>query len=140
LIAIRVRNKPVHPCPCRRPAPCWGSAGGDDGPVLKFKRLGVGRAGSPLPAASCQRARSGSPRRRARSDAPYLAAQTAKPRPARQSIRFPAGANVAQASGHDAAGMGEISMPIPHAEFQEDANNSFCCSIDKFKRSMQESA
>jgi hypothetical protein len=29
--------------------------------------------------------------------------------------------------------MGEISMHIPRAEFQEDANNSLCCSIDKFK-------
>jgi hypothetical protein len=28
------------------------------------------------------------------------------------AVRFPAGANVAQAFGHDAAGMGEISMPI----------------------------
>lgn len=28
--------------------------------------------------------------------------RTTKPRPARQSIRFPAGANVAQAFGHDA--------------------------------------
>jgi hypothetical protein len=30
-----------------------------------------GRAGSPLPAAACQRTRSDSPRRRARSNAPY---------------------------------------------------------------------
>jgi hypothetical protein len=29
-----------------------------------------------------------------------------------RAVRFPAGANVAQAFGHDAAGMGEISMPI----------------------------
>jgi hypothetical protein len=28
-----------------------------------------------------------------------------------RAVRFPAGANVAQAFGHDAAGMGEISMP-----------------------------
>jgi len=63
---------------------------------------GIGRAVSPLTAAGCQRARSGSPRRRARSDAPYHASRTTKPRPARQSIRFPAGANVAQAVGHDA--------------------------------------
>jgi len=42
-------------------------------------------------------------------------------RPACQSIRFPAGANGAQASGHDAAGMGEISMPIPRADFQGEA-------------------
>src|ERR1035438_10556538 len=30
-----------------------------------------------------------------------------------RAVRFPAGANVAQAFGHDAAGMGEISIPIP---------------------------
>jgi len=32
--------------------------------------------------------------------------RTMKPRPARQSVRFPAGASVAQAFGHDAAGGG----------------------------------
>jgi hypothetical protein len=37
-----------------------------------------------------------------------------------RAVRFPAGANVAQAFGHDAAGMGEISMPIPRANFQGD--------------------
>ena len=46
---------------------------------------GMGRAGSPLPAAACQQTRSGSPRRRARSDAPYHTSRTTKPRPARQS-------------------------------------------------------
>ena len=35
------------------------------------KNIGIGRAGSPLPAAACQRTRSDSPRRRARSGAPY---------------------------------------------------------------------
>jgi hypothetical protein len=34
--------------------------------------------------------------------------------------RTPAGLNVAQASGHDAQGMGDISMPIPRADFQGD--------------------
>jgi len=34
--------------------------------------LGKGRVGSPLPAADCQQVRSGLPRQRARSDAPYL--------------------------------------------------------------------
>jgi hypothetical protein len=63
---------------------------------------GIGRAVSPLTAAGCQWVRSYSPRRRARSDAPYHALCTTKPRLARQSIRFPAGANVAQALGHDA--------------------------------------
>jgi hypothetical protein len=38
--------------------------------------------------------------------------RTTKPRPAPHSIRFPAGANVAQAFVHDAQGMGEISVPI----------------------------
>ena len=33
-------------------------------------------------------------------------------------------ANVAQAFGHDAAGMGEISMPIPRADFQGDMDDS----------------
>jgi hypothetical protein len=45
--------------------------------------------------------------------------RTTKPRPARQSIRFPSGANVAQTFGHD-AGMGEIATPIPRVNFQGD--------------------
>jgi hypothetical protein len=36
----------------------------------------------------------------------------------RDSIRFPAGANVAQAFGHDAQPVGEISMPIPARIFK----------------------
>ncbi len=37
----------------------------------RFGEAGDGRAGNPLPTAACQRTRSGSPRRRAQSDAPY---------------------------------------------------------------------
>src|ERR1039457_6600885 len=36
-----------------------------------------------------------------------------------ERVAFPQGANVAQAFGHDAAGMGEISMPIPAREFSK---------------------
>jgi hypothetical protein len=34
-----------------------------------------------------------------------------------RAVRFPAGANDAQAFGHGATGMGEISMPIPARGF-----------------------
>jgi len=40
------------------------------------------------------------------TSSPTNQGRTTKPRPARQSIRFPAGANVALAFGHDAAGSG----------------------------------
>jgi hypothetical protein len=40
------------------------------------------------------------------TSSPTNQGRTTKPRPARQSIRFPAGANVVQAFGHDAAGGG----------------------------------
>ena len=40
--------------------------------ISRLTALRKGRAGSPLPAADCQRERSGLRGRRARSDAPYL--------------------------------------------------------------------
>jgi hypothetical protein len=43
------------------------------------------------------------------AETPLRQSRTTKPRPACQSIRFPAGANVAPAFGHDAGGLGEIS-------------------------------
>ena len=44
--------------------------------------------------------------------------ETASSAPERFAFRQ--AANVAQAFGHDAAGMGEISMPITRADFQGD--------------------
>ena len=74
---------------------------------------GMGRAGSPLPAADSQREHSGSPRRRARSAAPYHASRTTKPRPARQSGSL---SGRPQTSRRRLAmtrqAVGEISMPI----------------------------
>jgi hypothetical protein len=43
--------------------------------------------------------------------------RTTKPRPERQSIRFPQIENVTQAFGQDAAGMGEISLSTMMREF-----------------------
>jgi len=51
----------------RQPA---GALGGRDGENGHWAGAGEGRAGNPLPAAACQPMRSGTPRRRARSDAP----------------------------------------------------------------------
>jgi len=50
--------------------------------------------------------------------------RTTKPRPARQSIRFPAGANVAQAFGHDAQAWAKYQCPSRARIFKGTAADS----------------
>jgi hypothetical protein len=45
------------------------------------------------------------------AETPLRQSRTTKPRPALQSIRFPAGANVAQASGLDALAWAKYQCP-----------------------------
>jgi len=45
------------------------------------------------------------------TSSPTNQGRTTKPRPARQNIRFPAGANVAQAFGHDAQAWAKYQCP-----------------------------